>query len=125
MELVFGNNGVELVHQDGNWDLKAGFGFSPVETLVASVGACGMYVFQGILNGSKVDHEFVNAKVSFKVDEESRVRPVKEIKIDYFMKVEEANRTKAERIMELVPKSCPVMQSLKSDITVIENIHYV
>ena len=125
MELVFGNNGVELVHQDGNWDLKAGFGFSPVETLVASVGACGMYVFQGILNGSKVDHEFVNTKVSFKVDEESRVRPVKEIKIDYFMKVEKANRTKAERIMELVPKSCPVMQSLKSDITVIENIHYV
>lgn len=125
MELVFGNNGVELVHQDGNWDLKAGFGFSPVETLVASVGACGMYVFQGILNGSKVDHEFVNTKVSFKVDEESRVKPVKEITIDYFMKVEEANKTKVERIMELVPKSCPVMQSLKSDITVIENIHYV
>ena len=125
MELIFGQNGIEMIHEKGNWELKAGFGFSPVETLVASVGACGMYVFNGILNGSKIEHEFVNTKVSFEVDESTRVRPVKEITIDYFMKVDEANRSRAERIMELVPKSCPVMQSLGDHVRVIENIHYV
>lgn len=125
MELVFGNNGIELVHDDGNWTLKKDVGFSPVEALVAAVGSCGMYVFQGILNGSNVDHEFVNSKLSFTVDDSKRVTPVKEITIDYYMKVDEKDRERAERIVELVSKSCPVMQSLSSDITVIENIHYV
>ena len=88
---------------------------------VAAVGSCGLYVFQGILNGSKVPHEFVNAEVTHKVDETIKVNPVKEITIDYYIKVEEDYRERAERIMELVPKSCPVMQSISPNVTVIEN----
>lgn len=125
MELVFGNNGIELIHENGNWNLKAGAGFSPVEALVAAVGSCGLYVFQGLLTGSKIEHEFVNAKVDFKVDDSKRVTPVKEIVIDYFMKANEEDKARIERIVDLVSKNCPVMQSLNEDVEVIENIHYV
>lgn len=124
MKLVNGKNGIELVHPSGNWELKKDFGFSPVESLVAAVGSCGMYVFEAILNGSKIDHEFVETKVAFEAAEK-RPHPVKEITIDYYIKMDEANHAKAERIMELVPKSCPVMQSLSADVTVIEKLHFV
>ena len=125
MELVFGNNGIELIHDKGNWELNGGTGFSPVETLVASVGSCGLYVFQGLLNGSKIDHEFVNAKVEFTVDDSKRVTPVEEIVIDYYMKAKDADKDRIERIVDLVSKNCPVMQSLGDHVEVIENIHYV
>ncbi len=125
MELVFGNEGVEIIHENGNWALTKGTGFSPVETLVASVGSCGLYVFQGLLSGSKIDHEFVNAKVAFTTDDTKRVKPVKEITIDYFLKANDADKARIERIVELVPNNCPVMQSIGDHVTVVENVHYV
>ncbi len=125
MELIFGKNGVELIKEGGNWELKAGFGFSPVESLVASVGACGMYVFSGILNGSQVEHEILKTTLAYEVDESSRVKPITKIIIDYHMTVEDELKDKVERFVKLVAKSCPVMQSINPSIEVVENIIYL
>lgn len=46
MKLISSEKGFELVHQSGNWVLKKEIGFSPVEMLVASIGACGAYVYE-------------------------------------------------------------------------------
>lgn len=125
MELIIGENGVELVHDEGNWNLKKGVGFSPGETLVAAVAACGTYVFEGLMKGSKVPHEIVKTLVDYENDESTRVKPVKKIVIDYYVKIEEEHRARAERLVELVPKNCPIMQSINPKIEVVENIHYL
>src|SRR5690554_1337344 len=124
MELVIGKNGVELVHPDGNWDLKRGTGYSPGQTLVAAVGACGTYVFSGMLVASGIKHEVVNVKLDYENDETTRVKPIKKIVVDYFMKIDEGDRPRAERILELVPKNCPIMQSIDPKIEVVERVHY-
>lgn len=124
MKLVFGKNGVELVHPEGNWDLKKGFGFSPVELLVSSVGACGMYVFDGILTRSSIPHKINNVDIEYIVNPDGHVHPVTEITLKYYVEVEEDLRQRTERILALVPKNCPVMQSLHPDIKIIETIHY-
>ncbi len=125
MELIFGTNGVELVKENGNWEMKSGFGFSPVQSLVASVGACGMYVFTAILTKSGIEHEIIKTTLAFEVDESTRVKPIKTITIDYHITVDASDKDKVERFVHLVPKNCPVMQSLNSNIEVIENIIYL
>ena len=125
MELVFGNDGIELVRENGNWNLKRDIGFSPVQALVASVAACGMYVFDGILSKSGIEHEFSNTTVSYEVDEMVRVKPVRLITIVYRMRVQESDKQRVERIVHLVSKSCPVMASLNPSIIVKEEVEYV
>lgn len=125
MELIFGSNGVELVKDTGNWQLKSEIGFSPVQTMAASVGACGMYVFRAILEKSSVAHEIIKAEVTYELDESIRSKPISKIKVVYHMKIADALKDKAERFMDLVPRSCPVMQSLNPNIEVVESILYI
>lgn len=125
MELIMGTNGVELVHANGNWDLKRGTGYSPAQALVSAVGACGVYVFTGMLEASGIAHEFVNAKLDYENDETIRIKPIKKIEVNYFMKIDEKDRVRAERIMAMVPNNCPVMQSINPKIEVVELIHYL
>ncbi len=124
MELVMGKNGVELTHPDGNWDLKRGTGYSPAQAMVAAAGACGVYVFTGMLDASGVAHTFIRAAVDYENDETIRIKPVKKIMIDYYMDIDVDARDRAERILKLVHKNCPVIQSLNPNIEVVEQIHY-
>ena len=124
MELIFGHNGIELVHESGNWNLKSGIGFSPVQMTAVSVGACGMYVFDAILKNSSIPCEIHKVDVSYTVDEESRVKPITSVTLIYNVSVSDEYKDKVERIIKLVPKSCPVMQSLDPRIEIIETLVY-
>lgn len=125
MELIVKEHGIELVHENGNWILKKEYGFSPVQTLVASVAACGGYVFEGILTRSSIPHRLDTVQVSYEVNETKTVKSVSKISIEYYLEAEDDYKDRIERIVKLVHKGCPVMQSLNSDIVVTETIIYV
>lgn len=124
MELILNGEVVELVHDSGNWLMKRGIGFSAVEMVVNSAGACGLYVFSSILKNSKIDAIVQRAHVSYTVDETTSVRALKTISIEYKVQVEESLKPRVERVLPFVHRNCPVMQSLDPKIEVIETIIY-
>lgn len=125
MELISSEKGFELVHQSGNWVLKKDIGFSPVEMLVASIGACGAYVYEKILTNSHIDFTIEKVDISYERAQEKQAKPLSEVVITFFVQVSEEKQGKAERALKLIGSNCPVIQSLDSEISVIENVVFV
>lgn len=120
MELISSEKGIELVHQNGNWLLKKDIGFSPVEMLVASVAACGAYVYEKILTNSAIAFTTEKVTVSYERDSDKQAKPLSQVSITFFLHLSEADQGKAERALKLIGKNCPVIQSLDPEIEVIE-----
>jgi uncharacterized OsmC-like protein len=125
MELISGEKGFELVHQSGNWILKKEIGFSPVELLVASIGACGAYVYEKILTNSHIDFTIENVQISYERTEEKPAKPLSQVSILFTLQVAQEAQGKAERALKLISKNCPVMQSLDPEIVVTETVSFV
>lgn len=120
MELISSEKGFELVHKSGNWVLKKELGFSPVEMLVASIGACGAYVYEKILTNSRIDFTIDKVEIAYERAEEKQARPLSRVLITFAIHVSQEDQGKAERALKLIGKNCPVMQSLDPEIAVIE-----
>lgn len=125
MELISGEKGFELVHQGGNWVLKKDIGFSPVEMLVASIGACGAYVYEKILTNSNIDFTIEKVDISYERAEAKQAKPLSRVVITFSIHIAEDEQGKAERALKLIGKNCPVMQSLDPEIAVVENLIFV
>lgn len=125
MELISGEKGFELVHERGNWLLKKDIGFSPVELLVASIGACGAYVYEKILTNSHIDFTIEKVDISYERAEDKQAKPLSRVAINFSIHVSEEAQGKAERALKLIGKNCPVMQSLDPEIVVVENVIFV
>lgn len=125
MELISSEKGFELVHQNGNWLLKKELGFSPVEMLVASIGACGAYVYEKILTNSHIDFTIKQVEISYERAEEKQAKPLSRVDITFSIQVAEEAQGKAERALKLIGKNCPVMQSLDPAIAVVEKVIFV
>lgn len=125
MELISSEQGIELVHQKGNWLIKKDLGFSPVELLVASVAACGAYVYERVLTNSKISFKIQHVEVSYERFENKPTKPLKEVTLIFQIEVPENQQEKATRATKLIAKNCPVMQSLDSEVTVIEKVIFV
>ncbi|WP_086315394.1 hypothetical protein A5821_002879 [Enterococcus sp. 7F3_DIV0205] len=125
MELIPSEKGFELVHQSGNWVLKKEIGFSPVEMLVASIGACGAYVYEKILSNSHVDFTINKVEISYDRAENKPAKPLSRVVITFSLRVSEEEQGKAERALKLIGKNCPVMQSLDPEIAVVEQVIFV
>lgn len=124
MELVFKDKNIELIGKQNKLDIMSNAEFTPVQLVVSAVASCGMYVFRAILKNSGVAHEFVKTTVDFEVDRSTSVKPLKNIELVYYLKVDEDIKAKVERIKKLVAANCPVMQSLSEDVEVVEKIIY-
>lgn len=125
MELISSEKGFELVHQNGNWLLKKELGFSPVEMLVASIGACGAYVYEKILTNSHINFTIKQVEISYERAEEKQAKPLSRVDITFSIQVAEEAQGKAERALKLIGKNCPVMQSLDPAIAVVEKVIFV
>lgn len=125
MELISGEKGFELVHQSGNWLLKKDIGFSPVELLVASIGACGAYVYEKILTNSNIAFTIEKVDISYERAEDKQAKPLSRVVITFSIKIAKDEQGKAERALKLIGKNCPVMQSLDPEIAVVENVIFV
>ncbi len=120
IELIQGLNGMELEVESGNWLMLRDGGYSPVQSMVAAVGACGAYVFQSILESSRIDNTFKKVEISYVRDTGIKSEPIKSIEINFYLTVAEKNQDRAKRSMTLIGKHCPVMQSLDPNIEIIE-----
>lgn len=125
MELIFGEKGVELQHPEGNWQLKKGVGFSPVEMTAASVAACGMYVFEDILKNSKVDFRFDKVETNYERSETKPAKPISKVMIDFYLEVPQEQQERVLRISKMINKHCPVMQTLDPEVVIEEQVHFV
>lgn len=126
MELISGKQGFELVSENGNWILKKEIGFSPVEMLVASVGACGAYVYEKVLTNSGIAYQVENVTIDYERAEDKQAKPVSKISISFVLSnVPQNEQAKAERAMGLIGKNCPVIQSLDASIEVSEVVRFI
>lgn len=125
MTLVQGEKGIELPVESGNWVLLREEGYSPVQTMVAAVGACGAYVYQSVLESSRIPNTFDHVEITYERDEEIQSQPVKKIELYFYLTVEEDKRERAERGLKLIAKHCPVIQSLNPNIKVIEKAIFI
>lgn len=120
LELIEDENGLELVHRNGNWVLKKEVGFSPVQTMVASVAACSTYVYQSVLENSNIAYQLHGVEFDYETASEGTVHPVTKINIQFKVTIDEGARERATRGLKLIAKHCPVIQSLADSIVVEE-----
>lgn len=125
IELVQGEKGMELPVETGNWIILRDGGYSPVQSMVAAVGACGAYVYQSILESSRIDYTFSKVEINYERDTEVKSEPVKSIAINFYLTVDEEKQGRAERSLKLIAKHCPVMQSLDPKIIVTETATFI
>lgn len=123
--LVQGEKGMELPRDGENWVILKDLGYSPVQSLVAAVGSCGAYVYQSILEKSRIPYRFDKVEIDYVRDEEKETEPVKEITLVFFVEVEESKQGRAERGLAMVSKYCPVMQSIDPNIVVTEKVVFI
>ncbi len=122
MKLITGENGLELVHPNGNWQVKKESGFSPVEMLVSSVAACSTYVYEDVLHNSKIPYELHEVEISYQRDSVGTVHPVTKIIITFHVTIPVELQERANRGLKLIPKHCPVVQALADTIVVEEKL---
>ena len=126
MELISGEQGFELVNKNNHWVLKQEIGFSPIEMLVASVGACSAYVYEKILTNSKITFYVEKIVIDYERDTEKRAKPVSKIMISFFLTgVLKADQDKTKRAIHLIGKNCPVIQTLDPAVEVVEDVFFV
>ncbi|MEG0254631.1 MAG: OsmC family protein [Vagococcus sp.] len=125
IELVQGEKGMELPVETGNWIILREGGYSPVQSMVGAVGACGAYVYQSILDSSRIDYTFSKVEINYERDSTIKSEPVKSIEINFYLSVDEKNQGRAERSLKLIGKHCPVMQSLDPKISVVEKATFI
>ncbi|QIK58238.1 OsmC family protein [Erysipelothrix sp. HDW6A] len=125
MELLQGEQGLELFHKEGNWVLKRNIGYSPVQLLVTSIGACGAYVYESILTKSNIEHRLDTVDISYKVDEDDKAKPLTEVAITFNIWVPEDKKAQVERSLRLVNEYCPVIQSLNPNIGIIKEVNFL
>lgn len=125
IELIQGEKGMELPVATGNWVLLRDYGYSPVQSLVAAVGACGAYVYQSILTNSKIDYTFERVQINYERDEERKSEPVKKISPTFDVHVAPEQQERAVRALKLIAVNCPVIQSLDPSIEVLEKVEFI
>lgn len=124
MEFLNGNDGIELIHPEGNWKLKKEVGFSPVEMIAAAVGGCSSYVYQALLDKYEIPYVFHKLILSYERDEEKRTNPISSITMEFILTVGPEYQEQAKEMLTKVDVRCPVIQSLSSEINVHESVRF-
>ncbi len=126
LQLISGEHGFELPREGSeNWVLRKEFGYSPVRSLVAAVGACGGYVYQEVLENSKIPAVFHKVELRYERNPDKKAEPLKRIEVTFFVTVAEELKGRAERSVRLVSQHCPVIQSLDPTIEVVEKVEFI
>lgn len=125
LTLLQGPEGFELpLEKRDSWILKKEIGYSPVQSLVAAVAACGGYVYQHILENSKIPYRFEKIAVTYETSA-TKPEPLTQIHLVFYVAVAKEYQDRAERGVKLVSRNCPVIQSLDPKIVVIEEVRFI
>lgn len=126
LELTANQGNFELPHEPENWILKADKGYSPVQMVAAATACCGGYVYQDILEHSRVPFKMQKAQVVYTRDEvNNQARPINKIEITFYLQVDEEFQKKAKSCLRLINRHCPVMQTLAPKVEVTESAVFV
>lgn len=125
LTLIQGQNGFELeVLGKENWVMRREMGYSPVQSVIAAVGACGGYVYQHLLKNSNVSATFHRVEAEYTRHDDS-VGAISSITLTFFVSVEKSDQTKAQSCLKLVSRYCPVIQSLDKNIKMVELVQFI
>jgi uncharacterized OsmC-like protein len=125
LSMNMGEQGYEMSHENAHWILKKGVGYSPVQMLIASIGSCGGYVLDSLLDKMKIDHEMKHIEMTFEVNHESKAFEPTYIGMVFHVKLVNQEVDKALHALTLVHKYCPVMLSLNENIKIEKSIQFV
>lgn len=125
IELVQGDLGMELPVEEGNWVMLREKGYSPVQSLVASVGACGAYVYQSVLENSEIPYTFHKVSVTYERNLQKKPYAVSAITMTFYVTIDQSHQQRAARAIKLVSRNCPVIESLNPAIIVEELVEFI
>lgn len=125
LNLLKGEHGLELYHQDGNWVMLKELGYSPVQMLVASIGGCGAYVLKSVLERSAIAARVGDVALAYSLDDTVKAKPLKRVEIVFKVHADEAVHAKVQGALRLVNDFCPVIQSLNPNIEVVKTLEFV
>lgn len=111
--------------EGGEWVLKRGEGYSPVQMLVSAVASCGGYVYASVLNNSNIPHTIEKIEVDYTRDETRKASPVASINLVIHAKIAEEYHEKATRCVKLIAPNCPVIQSIDPNMIVTESVQFI
>lgn len=95
-------------------------GFGPGELLVSSVVGCSGGVLRAILDKKRVTYDDIKVKVDVTMNEETKVKKIGKISINFIFSGKDLDEKAIKDSVELTPKNCPMVQSVKDCIQVEE-----
>ncbi|EUJ39179.1 OsmC family protein [Brochothrix campestris] len=125
MEIVPGQDGLEIALPDGKLVLKKEVGYSPVEVTVLAVASCANYVLESILTKQQIAYEFIKTEVEYERDQAHKAMPINAIEVTFTMRAASEQQVKIKKALRLIHGNCPVIQSLNEDIEVMEEIIFI
>lgn len=125
LSMIMKDQGYEMSHENAHWYLKKGLGYSPVQMLVASIGACGGYVLDSILDKMQISHELKELEMTFDVNQDSKAKELTYVGMVFYVKLSGDEYDKVLHALTLVHKYCPVMLSLNENIKIEKSIKFI
>jgi uncharacterized OsmC-like protein len=125
LSMTMGEQGYEMSHDNAHWVLLKGLGYSPVQMLVASIGACGGYVLDSILDKMQIKHVMKDIEMNFDVNHDSKAKELTFVSMVFHVQLSGNDHDKTLHALTLVHKYCPVMLSLNEDIKIEKSIQFV
>lgn len=125
LHLIQGQKGFELAQETKNWSLIREDGYSPIQMLVSATAACGGYVYQSILTNSHIPFTFKGIDVTYERDEEKKAHPIRSIHMTFLVSVPQEHQRRAQTSLKLVSGYCPVIQTLSTEVSIVESVEFV
>ena len=125
LTLTYTDNRYEMQNDNAHCILRREIGFSPVQMLVASIGACGGYVLTSILDKMQIKHEMRNLEMTFEVNQDSKAKEPTYVGMVFHIQVHQDDSEKVLHALSLVPKYCPVMLSLNDKVIIEKQVCFI
>lgn len=99
--------------------------WSPEHLLTAAVNSCFMTTFLAVAENSKLDFKLFDCKAKGKLEQVEGKFLMTEVILEPTLVIKnEADKERAERILQKTEAACLISNSIKSKVSMIPTIHY-
>lgn len=100
------------------------YGFRPYQLLVSSIAACSGGTLRKILEKKRMKVEDITIKTKVERNE-SRANRVEKVHLHYLIKGTDLAEEKIRRSIEVAHRNCPIAQSVKGSIEILETFEII
>lgn len=100
------------------------FGHRPGELMVTSIAVCSGGVLRKILEKQRINIEDIKIKADVERKKEE-VDPIVRIRLHFTIRGAGLNESRIDKAIQLASKNCPMVQSVKDSIEVIETFELI